>query len=220
MITRRPLTIAAAVLLTAGTAFAGLPAATAAPADGAQVSCSGEAYSAKGLPQLRQGDKGVHVLSLQAALNDQAGTTLKGTGYFGAETKKAVVAFQKAHGIKASGIVGPKTWRALGVESDPHFFKTVTLRPGDTEPVPVDTEGSREATELERTDYFLMKLSQRFPEWAPGTPGVQDNRTYDAQRVAIIKEFQRRVGIKPSGIIGPKTSRAMNIWMGYDGYSC
>lgn len=37
-------------------------------------------------------------------------------GIFGTKTYQATVAFQKAHGLQADGIVGPNTWRA-GLES-------------------------------------------------------------------------------------------------------
>lgn len=39
-------------------------------------------------------------------------------GEFGPNTEKAVKAFQKAKGLEADGIVGPKTWEALGVKTD------------------------------------------------------------------------------------------------------
>ena len=35
------------------------------------------------------------------------------TGYFGAQTKSAVTAFQRASGLTADGVVGESTWRAL-----------------------------------------------------------------------------------------------------------
>ena len=59
-------------------------------------------------PTLRQGDKGDAVADLQRALKITA------DGDFGPGTKKAVVAFQKAHGMYADGIVGRNTWAALG----------------------------------------------------------------------------------------------------------
>lgn len=40
------------------------------------------------------------------------GYDFQGTGCYYAETRQAVLAVQKANGIKRSGLLGPKTWRA------------------------------------------------------------------------------------------------------------
>jgi hypothetical protein len=61
------------------------------------------------LPLLRMGDKGEHVERLQTALGITA------DGDFGPGTKAAVIAFQKANGLYADGIVGLQTWSKLGV---------------------------------------------------------------------------------------------------------
>jgi len=59
-------------------------------------------------PTIKRGSKGEHVLVLQAALG------LKVDGNFGPETEKAVKELQKKNKLKADGIVGPITWRAVG----------------------------------------------------------------------------------------------------------
>jgi peptidoglycan hydrolase-like protein with peptidoglycan-binding domain len=64
-------------------------------------------------PSLRQGDMGEDVRQLQTLL-EQHGIATGGTdGQFGPKTQRAVVAFQKAHGLGGSGLVGPRTWAAL-----------------------------------------------------------------------------------------------------------
>ncbi|HEX2040232.1 MAG TPA: peptidoglycan-binding domain-containing protein, partial [Acidimicrobiales bacterium] len=65
-------------------------------------------------PVLRLGSKGVAVAQLQEALN-AAGAQPKvdADGDFGPRTASAVRNFQKAHGLDADGIVGPKTWDTL-----------------------------------------------------------------------------------------------------------
>jgi hypothetical protein len=40
------------------------------------------------------------------------GYDFQGTGCYYAETRAAVIALQRANGIKASGLLGPKTWQA------------------------------------------------------------------------------------------------------------
>ena len=65
---------------------------------------------------LRKGDKGDEVRTLQKLLSKYEEVIVV-DGDFGPATEKAVVAFQKAHGLTADGIVGAKTWEALGVKA-------------------------------------------------------------------------------------------------------
>jgi L,D-transpeptidase ErfK/SrfK len=59
--------------------------------------------------------QGPDVLAVQRrliALGDLQGVF---DGVFGPQTRDAVIAFQRASGIRADGIVGPDTWMALGI---------------------------------------------------------------------------------------------------------
>lgn len=66
-------------------------------------------------PTLRRGSQGDAVEELQALLNAKYGYDLEVDGNYGSKTEAAVKDFQKKHGLTADGVVGPKTWRALGV---------------------------------------------------------------------------------------------------------
>ena len=69
-------------------------------------------------PTLRRGAKGEYVTQMQQALT-AAGFSLPKYGIdgsFGRETLAALKAFQKANGLKADGICGPKTWAELEKE--------------------------------------------------------------------------------------------------------
>jgi hypothetical protein len=46
------------------------------------------------------------------------------SGYFGQETRRAVARFQRRHGLKADGIAGPATLRALGVRASGAGYAT------------------------------------------------------------------------------------------------
>ena len=61
---------------------------------------------------LKRGSKGSHVKELQAALE------LSADGIFGADTELAVRRFQSENGLTADGIVGTKTWEAIGIDTD------------------------------------------------------------------------------------------------------
>lgn len=65
-------------------------------------------------PKLAVGTSGLDVKHLQQLLNQHSGIApLKIDGDFGAKTKAAVIAFQKAKGLAPDGIVGPYVWAAL-----------------------------------------------------------------------------------------------------------
>jgi peptidoglycan hydrolase-like protein with peptidoglycan-binding domain len=66
------------------------------------------------LPTLKKGSKGNDVKTLQTALN-KYGYKLTADGDFGKLTDAAVRDFQLGHRLNADGIVGVKTWAALGV---------------------------------------------------------------------------------------------------------
>ena len=109
-----------AVALAAG--MAGVSASSAgAAAAGPEVTAAPYALTAAtGLswPELRQGSNSAWpqatVRSLQYLLNAH-GAKLTVDGVFGPKTKAAVVAFQHAKGLSASGVVQASTWRALVV---------------------------------------------------------------------------------------------------------
>ena len=63
-------------------------------------------------PILKQGSKGDWVTIAQGRLV-VAGYPINVDGIFGPKTKEAVIQFQKANGLAADGIIGPKTWAKL-----------------------------------------------------------------------------------------------------------
>jgi N-acetylmuramoyl-L-alanine amidase len=66
---------------------------------------------------LRQGATGAEVKEMQRRLKQWGYYTGSVDGVFGAGTKKAVISFQKKNGIPADGVVGLKTYKALGMTS-------------------------------------------------------------------------------------------------------
>ena len=64
-------------------------------------------------PMLRTGSRGDAVRKLQELLSAKGYTCGSVDGIFGSKTKAAVLAFQKANGLAADGIVGPLTWGKL-----------------------------------------------------------------------------------------------------------
>ena len=77
----------------------------------------------RNIQTIRKGATGNLVKYLQGLLiNEGYDAYLSGEkpidGIFGTKTEKAVKAFQRASGLTDDGIVGPKTWAALGVVPD------------------------------------------------------------------------------------------------------
>lgn len=70
------------------------------------------------IPTLRRGSQGDEVADLQTILNARYGADLDVDGNFGKATEAAVKAFQKSHGLTTDGVVGAKTWKALGVSGN------------------------------------------------------------------------------------------------------
>jgi len=67
---------------------------------------------------LRNGARGSDVATLQQVLLDEGFNPGPADGIFGSQTESAVRAYQRANNLDADGIVGPQTWRSLGVEVD------------------------------------------------------------------------------------------------------
>lgn len=98
--------------------FAGTPAQAAALAAKVGLNPVGAVAApaaADGIPRpvLRQGAKGESVSLCQKRLNDH-GAHLGVDGDFGKKTLAAVVGFQRGANLLPDGIVGPRTWAALG----------------------------------------------------------------------------------------------------------
>jgi peptidoglycan hydrolase-like protein with peptidoglycan-binding domain len=68
------------------------------------------------LQLLKEGSSGPLVKQLQQALKNKGFDPGVLDGVFGLGTKDAVRKFQKANGLVADGIVGQKTWKALGLK--------------------------------------------------------------------------------------------------------
>jgi hypothetical protein len=65
------------------------------------------------VPELRLGMKSGYVKTLQALLNTYDNAKLSLDGYFGNDTRAAVLAYQQKRGLGADGIVGKATWTQL-----------------------------------------------------------------------------------------------------------
>lgn len=186
----------ATVLLGLGVSASAMAASTPAgvkPTASTTARATGEPTLASTMPQVRYGNSGVNVLALQLALREK-GYWLQGTGYYGEKTLSAVRGFQGRNGIRNSGIVGPKTWKALlgnrTVSGGGPAVPTFGLQPGEC-------SGNK-----------MGQLAERVLRVYPYQTGY--GRCYDRRWQAMVRDFQSRAGIRNSGIVGPKTWAALH----------
>src|SRR4051812_33691309 len=110
----RTLLIAVAVSISVPTSVA-LAASTGGSASGSSSSSSSSSTS----QTLQLGSRGKAVKQLQRVLSVDPVS-----GYYGTQTKAAVKRFQKRRGLKADGIAGPATLRALGIRVTQSSYAT------------------------------------------------------------------------------------------------
>jgi Transglycosylase-like domain/Putative peptidoglycan binding domain len=112
----RTIALVACAVLTLGSG-----AALAAAADsGTQTQTASESEQAS----LQLGSTGSAVKAVQRRLHVSV------TGYYGRQTEAAVKRFQRKRGLKADGIVGPATARALGVKLGKASYASGGAAPG------------------------------------------------------------------------------------------
>jgi hypothetical protein len=97
------------------------------------------------------------VAQAQSALNQVLGAGLQVDGLFGQATRRAVIAFQRAHGLTPDGKLGPRTYAALGIKP------SAQPSPPAPAPGPVTPEPKRDTVPPQVTLYFRMPLGGGIP---------------------------------------------------------
>jgi peptidoglycan hydrolase-like protein with peptidoglycan-binding domain len=184
------LTAALATGAASTAAIAAVPASGTAPASSATLlSATVQAQALQPWPVLRQGPNStwprVTVRSLQYLLNAR-GVRLTVDGAFGPLTRSAVIAFQRAHHLAASGVADAATWRAL----------VVTVRLGST--------GQAVRAVQDQVNFRNNKNGHTL-----AVDGI-----YGPKTQAAIRAFQQGVafdvhGFPVDGIVGPLTWQAL-----------
>lgn len=132
---------------------------------------------------LKYGSKGAEVTKLQAQLKKLGYFSGEITGYFGSATKTAVKKFQAKKGISTTGTVGPQTTKAIyGTGTSSRSSSNVT---------------SAAAKETLKKAQTILRQMGLYKGKIDGLNGKLTS--------AAVKEFQKKYGIKSTGVIDKAT---------------
>ncbi len=148
------------------------------------------AAAAAAQPTVYSGSRGESVKTLQEKLNAKGFNAGSVDGIFGKNTRAAVMAFQKANGLAADGIVGKLTWAKL-------YDTTAALPAASTTAgtQPMVYRGSRGDAVRK-----LQELLNKKGFDCGAVDGIFGSKTY-----AAVVAFQKANGLGADGIVGPLT---------------
>jgi peptidoglycan hydrolase-like protein with peptidoglycan-binding domain len=152
---------------------------------------------------LQYGDSGTRVSELQTALTKLGYDTGGVDGRFGAGTRKAVIAFQKASGLTADGLAGTKTQNLLATKASASEAGT-----GSTGSTGSSTDGSFTRT-LRRgyTGNDVLAVQKQLKALGYYTSTLDG--VYGAGTMAAVSAFQKNNKLSVDGLVGSKTYAKM-----------
>ena len=137
-----------------------------------------------GHSNLRKGDTGVEVKTLQESLNLFFGSLLKVDGVFGNRTEEFVKKFQSACNITVDGIAGQETWLCLD---------QIKSQIGKSHPT------QREGDKGDYVKYLQVWLNGYYNSQL-AVDGNFGDKTED-----LVKQFQQQRSLTVDGIVGSQT---------------
>jgi len=148
---------------------------------------------------LEKGMKDAEVYNLQKVLAQDPTVYPEGqiTGYFGELTEKAVKRFQSKYGIRVTGEVGPQTRAKLNELFGPEY----------TEPFSYTfntfLQKGMSGVEVANLQRALMIDSTAHPK------GLISG-TFDDNTEKVLKEFQKKYNLEPTGVVDKATREKLN----------
>ncbi|MCL2388379.1 MAG: peptidoglycan-binding protein [Defluviitaleaceae bacterium] len=135
------------------------------------------------------------------------------SGVYGPQTEAAVRAFQSIRELGAltpTGVVDRATWHRLSFTYSAVkrlgelTSEGVIIGIGRTPPTDIIREGAR-GRQVQQAQYLLNFIS----EFDLNIPAVIQNSQFTRDMTNAVREFQRRYGLNPDGVIGPLTWRRL-----------
>ncbi len=152
---------------------------------------------------LQEGATGSAVVHLQQRLN-AFGAHLATDGDFGPLTLEALLTFQRAHGLPASGVVDAATWSALS-ETPP------APKPA---PAPAPTNSSPSVLRLGDRGPAVLTLQKDLTSIGYNTYG--EDGIFGPDTEAAVKAFESHEGLTVDGIAGPAVWHALEAALSTD----
>ncbi|MEA2411262.1 MAG: hypothetical protein QOC77_1823 [Thermoleophilaceae bacterium] len=143
---------------------------------------------------------GAHMTGVKGV---QAALKLPADGVFGRQTAHAVRAFQRQHGLKADGVVGPATWAALGVRDPGKALhqQRAHRNGGGGHAHRAGRGGGHHATHGGGTSVADLQRAL----------GLSADGVFGRQTARAVREFQRHHGLRADGVVGPATWAALGV---------
>ena len=153
------------------------------------------------------------VRSLQTMLRiiaqeDKRQPSLIPDGIYGIQTTAAVAAFQRNHGIPATGVADQNTWDAIVEAYEPALVRIGPAQPLEIilEPGQIIRRGDSEPN-IYIVQAILIVLSDIYSSITP--PGI--NGTLDEATAASIEAFQALSGLPPTGELDKVTWKQLAL---------
>ncbi len=158
---------------------------------------------------LSEGARGEKVAILQYFLSlvstfDSAVPPVAITGFFGAETTNATIAYQKANGLEPTGIVGEKTWDALyssvkGINNAtlvPQYAYSIDAQPYGGQVLTVGSSGE----EVQNLQGYLNTISLNY-----NVPTVIPSGYFGEETRKSVVSYQKSFLLEETGAVDKKT---------------
>ena len=180
---------------------------------------------------LYTGTRGDDVRAVQLQLIDLGYAPGTADGIFGSRTKQAVSAFQKNAGLKADGVVGPRTYEELG-QSQPGGAPGDEGGAGAEAPVPTkapspdagssgggsgsgETSGAYRNLKTGSKGEDVSRVQRQLK--ALGYFNASVTGGYYSITKSAVRAFQRDYGLSSDGVAGKKTQALLNSLVTADG---
>ena len=157
---------------------------------------------------IQYGDSGDKVTALQTALVKLGYSTNGIDGRFGAGTRKAVIAFQKANGLTADGLAGTQTQNLINSQAS--AATSDTSGSGSSTTTADSSASSSGFTRTLRKGYSGSDVSSVQTQLkALGYYTSTVDGVYGTGTMAAVSAFQKKNSLSADGLVGSKTYAAI-----------